>query len=435
MKKIKSPSNGDTLRAAARAKLRKQTDRLRELSNQDLKYLITELGTTQIELEMQNEELRKAQVELEASRNRYADLYDFAPLGYFTLDSRGLIQEVNQTGSDLLGITKRLLANKPFSLVLAREADRSAFRAHIEDVFLAQTRRMCEVGLKKMKGPPLHVRLQSIAAEDSDGKAVSIRTAVTDISDLKQAEEALQVVNKKLQAANAELKHRTYELEGVNRELEAFSYTVSHDLKAPLRSIEGFAQAVLEDYADRLGEAGKDYLTRVHSASRRMAQLIDAMLDMSRLTRGELRERVVDLSSLAQVIVHDLQKKEPERRVEFLIAEKLKVNGDPAMLQVVLENLMENAWKFTGRHAAAKIEFGAVDMDGNRVYYVRDDGAGFDPAYADKLFMPFKRLHSTAEFPGLGIGLAIAHRIISRHNGRMWAEAAPEKGATVFFTL
>jgi light-regulated signal transduction histidine kinase (bacteriophytochrome) len=174
---------------------------------------------------------------------------------------------------------------------------------------------------------------------------------------------------------------------------------------------------------------------RVQSGAQRMNQLIEAMLKMGRLTRGEIQENSVDLSSLAKVIAHELTTKEPQRRVEFVIAERMRVNGDAEMLRVVLQNLFDNAWKFTGNRQAATIEFGVTDMEGKTVCFVRDDGAGFDMEFAGKLFMPFKRLHAASEFPGLGIGLAIAHRIVMRHNGRMWARSAPEKGATFYFTL
>jgi two-component system, chemotaxis family, CheB/CheR fusion protein len=238
-----------------------------------------------------------------------------------------------------------------------------------------------------------------------------------------------------LQAAHAELKQRSYELEAVNRDLEIYSYTVSHDLKAPLRSVDGFARALLEDYADKLDPTAKDYLMRIHSATLRMDQLIQAMLDMARLTRRELNEQSVDLSALAQAIADNLRKQDPARTVEFNIADNIRVRGDNTLLQVVLENLMHNAWKFTGKNKAARIEFDVTMMHGHSVYFVKDNGAGFDMQFADKLFLPFKRLHLDSEFPGLGIGLATAYRIILRHNGRLWAESTLEKGATFYFTL
>ncbi len=189
----------------------------------------------------------------------------------------------------------------------------------------------------------------------------------------------------------------------------------------------------MEDRGDRLDEVGKDYCRRVYSASHRMAQLIEAMQSMARLTSGELKEQVVNLSAVAQVAAYELKKKEPDRQVEFIIAEGVKAKGDTDMLRLVIENLLDNAWKFTGKRQAAKIEFGVAEIAGERAFYVRDDGAGFSMEYAGRLFQPFHRLHASAEFPGIGIGLAIAHNIIRRHGGRMWAEGAVEKGATIYY--
>ena len=438
MKKADSKTSDlAALRRKAQLKLKEQTERLHELSQQDTKRLITELGTHQIELEMQNEELRRAERELEASRDRYADLYDFAPVGYFTLDDRGMIREVNQSGADLLALGKRLLLNKSFTSFLSDMSDQRIFRAHCDDAFLKQTRQSCEVSIRRTDAPPVYVQLQSIAAGTTDGKTESLRMTAIDITERKRAEEELRksrallhsviegtsdavyvkdlngryllfntasegITGKKspevlgkddtvlfppeeakmvmegdhavvkagmrktyeevvttasgekrtylstkgplfdndgrvtglfgiarditerkkgqeeLQSTHAELERRAYELEAVNRELEAFSYTVSHDLKTPLRSIGGFASALLEDYPDKLDAAGRDYLSRITAAALRMSQLIDAMLKMAKSTRGEMHENVVDLSSLAKVIGHDLKKRDPERQVEFV---------------------------------------------------------------------------------------------------------------------
>jgi PAS domain S-box-containing protein len=282
------------------------------------------------------------------------------------------------------------------------------------------------------------------------------------------------------------LKLRAAELEALNRELEAFSYTISDDLKTPLRSIQGFAQALTEDYEDRLDDAGRDSLHRINSAGERMTQLIDAMLEISRLTSRDLMNKSVDLSSIAEVIAYGHKRNEPDRHVEFLVAKGVKAQGDSDMLEIALRNLIDNAWKFTSKHASARIEFGTIERttpsllsprkreeDGGRefrttdiagfrspskpsplegegkgegdseihtpkseiVYFVRDDGTGFNMEYADKLFMPFKRLHSASEFPGLGIGLATVKKIISKHGGKIWAEGEPGKGATFYFTL
>ncbi len=229
---------------------------------------------------------------------------------------------------------------------------------------------------------------------------------------------------------------RTAQLNAANRELEAFSYSVSHDLRAPLRSIDGFSQAVLEDCADRLDDQGRDYLKRVRAATQHMGQLIDDLIKLARVARAEIRREAVDLGALAGEVLAELQKREPDRRVECRIEPGLTAEGDARLLRVALDNLLGNAWKFTGRQPRPRIEFGAhLRETGGPVFFVRDNGAGFDMTYAGKLFGAFQRLHSLSEFPGTGVGLATVQRIVHRHGGRVWAEAAVGKGATFYFTL
>ncbi len=239
--------------------------------------------------------------------------------------------------------------------------------------------------------------------------------------------------------ASQNLEDANHKLEATNRELEAFSYSVSHDLRAPLRSIDGFSQILLEDYAEELDEDGKDYLGRVRGASQRMGRLIDDLLGLSRVTRGTMNRERVDLSTLAEEVAQGLREARPERAVEFSAREGLEVWGDPRLLRVALENLIGNAWKFTAKASGARVEFG-VDEELSRrgrvpVYYVRDNGAGFEMAYADKLFGAFQRLHGSDEFEGTGIGLATVQRIVHRHGGRIWAEGEVGRGATFYFTL
>jgi two-component system, NtrC family, sensor kinase len=225
------------------------------------------------------------------------------------------------------------------------------------------------------------------------------------------------------------------ELERKNSELEAFSYSVSHDLRAPLRSIDGFSQALLEDYSDQLGDKGRDYLRRVRAGAQRMGTLIDDMLQLFRVSRVELRHESVDLSRLAQTVMADLARSDPGRTVEVQVQDNLTATSDPSLLRIVLDNLIGNAWKFASKIDRPKIELGAVDREGVRAFFVRDNGAGFDMAYADNLFQPFQRLHSTSDFPGTGIGLATVKKVIDRCGGRVWAEGAVGRGATFFFTL
>ncbi len=225
------------------------------------------------------------------------------------------------------------------------------------------------------------------------------------------------------------------ELERKNKELEAFSYSVSHDLRAPLRAIDGFSHALLDDCAETLGEAGMGHLNHVLTATKRMAELIDDLLMLSRVSREGLVRGDVNLSEIAQAIAEDLRQKDPERIVEFTIARDLVVSADRRLIRIVLENLIGNAWKFTSKIHAARVEVGAVDKLGTMTYFVRDNGAGFEMTYATKLFSPFQRLHREDEFPGTGIGLATVYRIVDRHGGRAWAESVVDRGTTILFTI
>jgi DNA-binding response OmpR family regulator len=225
------------------------------------------------------------------------------------------------------------------------------------------------------------------------------------------------------------------ELERKNRELETFSYTVSHDLRAPLRSINSFSQILLEDYSEKLDSTGKSHLERVSSSARRMGELIDDLLELSRVARADLSWDRVDLSAIARAILEGFSRNEPDRRVEWNVQDDLVLDVDGRLMKAALENLLGNALKFTAKIATARIEFGAEQRDGGTVYFVRDNGAGFDMKHADKLFSPFKRLHGNDDFPGTGIGLATVHRIVDRHGGRIWAESSVGEGATFYFTI
>jgi two-component system, sensor histidine kinase and response regulator len=225
------------------------------------------------------------------------------------------------------------------------------------------------------------------------------------------------------------------DLEHKNRELESFSYAVSHDLRAPLRRIDNFSRAILESQAERLDPTGRHYFERVRQASRHMSQLIDDLLYLSKVTQADLRQQEVSLSSLVEAMAARLRESEPERRVEFKIRPAVVVMGDGQLLRIAVTNLVENAWKFTAREPEARIEFGIANIGGEPSCFVRDNGAGFDQTYADRLFVPFQRLHRASEFPGSGIGLATVQRIIHRHGGRVWAEGAVGQGATFHFTV
>jgi PAS domain S-box-containing protein len=261
-----------------------------------------------------------------------------------------------------------------------------------------------------------------------------IGTVVTcvDITERVKTENELKLYRDELEQRVAE---RTARLTAVNRELESFSYSVSHDLRSPLRAIDGFSQALLDEYHDVLDIDGQHYLERVRNAAQRMGSLIDDMLNLSRVTRSEIKHEIVDLTALGWQVIDELQKREPQRKVEINIMPKINVKGDQSLLHIVLENLLGNAWKYTGEKKSASIEFGTEILDNETVFYIQDNGIGFDMDYANKLFIPFQRLHSAEKFPGTGIGLATVARIIERHSGRIWADASPNLGARFRFTL
>ncbi|MFO8143891.1 MAG: ATP-binding protein [Dehalococcoidales bacterium] len=265
-----------------------------------------------------------------------------------------------------------------------------------------------------------YVREYGRPVADKNGYIFRFDSVISDITDQKHAEQIKRINN---------------ELTASNKEMEAFSYSVSHDLRAPLRSIDGFSQALLEDYSGSLDEQGQDYLNRICAASRRMGQLIDDILKLSRISRAEMQYQEVDLTALAESVLAGLNRARDGRKMELVIAPGLSAVGDSGLIRVALENLLDNALKFTGRQEQARIEFGATRLNGEEVFFVRDDGVGFDMAYADRLFGAFQRLHSQDEFEGTGIGLATVKRIVRRHGGQVWAESKMGKGATFYFSL
>ncbi len=270
--------------------------------------------------------------------------------------------------------------------------------------------------------------LNARQVQGASGSERIILLAIEDITERKEIEAGLERTRKELVKARDAA-------EASNKELEAFSYSVSHDLRTPLRSIDGFSQALLEDYQDRLDDTAKSYLNRVRKATQHMGRLIDDMLKLSRVTRSEYRLETVDLSLMVRDIAETMKQEDPGRTVDVIIREGVTVNGDPALLKIALDNLIDNAWKFTGKEKRPQVEFGTILTAGKTAYFIRDNGVGFDMAYVDKLFGAFQRLHTSLEFPGTGIGLATVRRVINRHGGQVWVEAAVGKGATFYFTI
>ena len=294
--------------------------------------------------------------------------------------------------------------------------------------------------LNRRKNGELYWEAATIAPiKTSNGRTTHFVAIKEDVTELKQAGQARLESETRFRQLNAELeeriRRRTALLEEANEELDAFSYSVSHDLRAPLRAVDGFSQALVEDYGPSLDPGALHLLGRVRHGAQKMGQLIDDLLKLSRVSQGELDRRPIDLSGLAGRILSDLAQKDGARTVRATVAPGLSTDGDPRLVAIALQNLLGNAWKYTGRKASAEIEVGVRDLGGKPVFFVRDNGSGFDMAYQDKLFLPFQRLHAAQDFEGSGIGLAIVERIIRRHGGRIWAEAEPDRGATFWFTF
>jgi PAS domain S-box-containing protein len=285
---------------------------------------------------------------------------------------------------------------------------------------------------RKKDGSLVDVSLKISPIMDASGNVVGASTIARDMTERKRAEDEVRRLNAELEDR---VRQRTAQLEAANKELEAFAYSVSHDLRAPLRGIDGWSLALVEDYAGQLDERAHGYLARVRAETQRMGTLIDDLLQLSRVTRSQMASGAVDLTAIAQTIAARLTGDHSGRRIEFTIAGGLAANGDARLLEIALDNLFSNAVKFTGPRAEPRIEFGRTERDRERPFYVRDNGVGFDMAFAGTLFGAFQRLHKTTEFPGTGIGLATVQRIIHRHGGRVWAEAQPDRGATFYFTL
>jgi PAS domain S-box-containing protein len=328
-----------------------------------------------------------------------------------TISPEGKITDVNEATVQVTGAPRDRLIGSDFSDYFT---DPNQAREGYRQVFSKGTVTDYPLTIRSATGKLTDVLYNASVYRDEKGSVLGVFAAARDYSRLKQT---------------------TVELEDSNKDLEAFSYTVSHDLRAPLRAIDGFSLALLEEYREKLDSQGIQYLTRVRESSQFMGKLIDDLLGLSRVSRTPINRQTVDLSALASTIANSLRRGQATRKVEFVIADSQIADGDPVLLRTVLENLLGNAWKFTSEHASAKIEFGGASQDGRPVYFVRDDGVGFDMAYMDKLFTPFQRLHTKEKFEGTGIGLAAVKSIINRHGGRVWVEAAVERGATFYFTL
>jgi len=366
------------------------------------------------------EDLRRSEV-------RFRSAMQYSANGKVLLDSRGSIVEANPALAAMVGRSAASLVGRDFESLFERpEPGEDTGGADAEGV-VHSTRR-----LRALDGLPRHAQLTYSPIPGNVGQDIAALVQVEDVTERLRAEARVHALNRTLEARVA---LRTRELQHANQELETFAYSVSHDLRAPLRAIDGFSRILAERYAPVLDESARDYLGRVRRAAARMGELIDAMLKMARLSRGEMKLETVDLSAIASEIFYELRAEEPEREVEWVVAAGLATQGDAALLRNLLDNLIGNAWKFTRECQPARIEFGVEHGSHGAEYFVRDNGAGFQQAYVDKLFRPFQRLHTQEAFDGHGVGLATVKRIVERHGGHIRAEGRPGEGATFHFTL
>lgn len=432
---------------------------LANLTGVVIEYRQSQEEVRQLNAELEQRVLRRTQ-ELARSEDRFRTIYETVPVSIWLQDWTDVIQSIDRLRAD--GVTDfeeyfrdhsdfvahalksvKILDVNRWTLEMFSARDKAEMLASLETIFatpdtlpsfagqlvaLAQGKAIyqAEVKLSTPRGNDLHVLLaMSLPTRGGSG---AVFLSLIDITERKLAEARIVKLN-------TELVQRASMLQLANKELEAFSYSVSHDLRTPLRSINGFSRILLEDNRDKLDEASIENVMTIRAASLRMGQLIDDMINLARVSRTELRRTPLDLSAMARTIASELRTAHPDRSVSLVIEPDLTANADPGLMRSVMENLLGNAWKFTGKQPSAHIEFGRITTESGPTYFVRDDGVGFDPEFTNKLFNAFQRLHSIEEFSGTGIGLATVQRIIHRHGGLVWAESSPGKGAAFYFTL
>jgi PAS domain S-box-containing protein len=372
---------------------------------------------------------REAENELRRSEERYRELFENNPLPMWVYDAETLsFLAVNDAACRQYGYS----SDEFLSMRITQIRPEEEVPDLLENLAKADgsLQKSGDWRHRRKDGSELYVEITSHDINFLGHKARLV--LANDVTDRKNAEDALHRLNETLEQRVAE---RTVELESVNNELESFAYSVSHDLRAPLRAMDGFSLALMEDYGDKFDGSGKNFLQRIRTASQQMSRLIDDLLSLSRVTRTEIRHSSVNLSAIANEIVNRHLELQPRSNFALDIQDGVTVFGDERLLRIALENLLGNAWKFTSKTENPLISFSSTKNNGKTVYSIKDNGAGFDMRYADKLFGAFQRLHSTTEFEGTGIGLATVQRIIARHGGKIWAESEVGKGAVFYFTI
>jgi PAS domain S-box-containing protein len=356
--------------------------------------------------------------------------------GVIAIDTTNKIRLFNPVAESLTGWPKEEALNRPLAEVLALidEQTRAPLDNPVRKAIDARrsTSATDELTLISRCGRTIPVDECAAPIIDSFDRLLGGVLILRDVTDRRRQTDQIKKLNEQL---DQRVQERTAALEVSNKELETFSYSVAHDLRAPLRSIHSFGQLLAERHAADLDQEGLSYLSRVRSAAERMSQLIDALLSLARIGKSEYRSETFNLSNVVRNVAEHVAEGYPSHPVDFVVADNMNCCGDLHMLRLAINNLLDNAWKFSCRTPHPRVEVGVQHHDGQSIYFVRDNGAGFDPQYADKLFDPFQRLHSEREFSGTGIGLAIVQRVIHRHSGRIWADSEPGLGATFFFTL
>jgi len=406
-------------------------------SKERLEHLIRqrtlELETANKALQREIQERYRVEMALRDSELKFRSLLQSAPDAIVIIDDTGIIHLVNEQTEKLFGYSQEELVGQSVEILIPTDLRKSHLeyrQRYLQNPYC----RFMGVGLdlwaqtKSGKTIPVEVALSPLQTQHD----VLVTAAIRDIGKRKQVEEELSIYRNHLEELVAE---RTAALSAANKELQEFSYTISHDLRAPLRSIDGFSLALIEDYQANLPEQAIGFLRRIRLAAQRMGTLIDEVLELARVSRCELNKNLVDVNKLAKDIVMDLQLSDPARKASIQLGDNLYAKADENLLRVVLENLLDNAWKFTSRQPHTEIILDIIQNSAEKVFFIRDNGVGLDMRYANKLFRPFQRLHSDKEFPGTGVGLATVHRIIQRHGGRVWLESELEKGTTVYFCL